>query len=133
MFYSLVILSPSSSRIVHWLAALFRDDLGLPGYMPAKIFHFGMHLFWTVLFLGALAKGYRRGLSPGKWPLFLVTAALFVIVPEMLQFLNPERTPSLTDIILNSGGIFSGIFLHAQLGTTSMWSLSNEPARDAES
>ena len=110
ILYSMDVFNPSQSRVAGSIAQFFMK-LGLPGYTPAKIFHWGVFLVWSPLLAGALEGGYRQRLSAKNLRTCIYGLLIFAATPEVLQYLNPARTPALLDVGINLLGGGTGLVL----------------------
>lgn len=110
IFWSMDITRPSESQWVGTLQKFFVRH-GLPEYTPAKLYHCGSFALWSVLLAGALARGYARNLSRTQVTVALLALAGFAGIPELLQNLNPARTPSWFDVGINLTGGLLGLAL----------------------
>ncbi len=112
LLWSMDIVRPAESQWVGKLQKLF-VHYGLPEWTPAKLYHAGSFALWTVLLSGALACGYLRKLSRSQSYGVIAALLLFAGIPELLQHLNPARTPSWFDVGVNITGGLIGVGMQA--------------------
>lgn len=110
----MVAFVPGESRIPHYLA-MWAQSNGLPLWFPAKAFHVVSYMGFAWLFTGFLAGGYFKWVPAVRWRLFWACTAVWVVLPEIGQFLNTARTPSFFDLGYNLGGVLIGLGIYSSL------------------
>ena len=114
LLWSMDIVRPADSQWVGSLQKIFKR-YGFPESTPAKLYHCGSFALWTILLAGALAKGYAKSLTRTQRIATLGTLLAFAGIPELLQHLNPARTPSWFDVGINITGGLLGLALQVVL------------------
>jgi len=111
MLYSMAVINPSQNPVV-WLLIQFADRLGLPPYLPTKVFHVLSFGIWAALLHAALAGGLLQSLRPLRRKIiFYGLLLIYLALPEALQALNPHRNPSFSDVVINAAGAITAILL----------------------
>jgi hypothetical protein len=103
ILYTMDILKPSEHALYGVITRFFLS-LGLPAYVPQKLYHCGVFFVWSFLLAGALVGDYWRALPPQRLRTCVYSLIAFVAIPEGLQYFNPARSPALLDVGLNLFG-----------------------------
>ena len=109
ILYSMDVFTPSDSRLVGRITQWF-IEMGLPAWMPHKLFHLWAFFMWSFFLAGALAGGYWRLLLPKGLNTCVYSLVAFVAIPEVLQYFNALRTPALLDVAVNLFGGALGLY-----------------------
>jgi len=104
ILYSMDFFKPSESQLVGTIAQWFVEKLNLPPQTPAKLFHWWVYFVWSLLFAGALARGYWRTLSARDLATCVGGLIVFGALTEGLQHFCLGRTPALPDFAYNLFG-----------------------------
>jgi hypothetical protein len=108
ILWSMDVARPSESAWVGSISKAF-VHYGFPEWTPAKLYHFGSFVLWTLLLSGALARGYRVALNGKQIAICLLTLIAFATIPEGLQRFNAARTPAWFDACVNFLGGLMGL------------------------
>jgi hypothetical protein len=106
--YMLLGFNPTTSGTAGWVISLCLR-WRLPTQTPAIAFHFAAFAVWSFLLCGALASGYLRPLSRGRWFAALGVLAALAVITEVLQGLTPNRVVDPLDAGLNILGTLTGM------------------------
>jgi len=118
--YSMDVVVPLESAVIGRVSQWFAE-VGLPEWLPAKIYHWATFAVWAFLLAGALATGYWKPLPDRALWTCAGGILVFAAITEILQSLNATRTPLFSDVCINLFGGATGLCCRALMRRLS-WS-----------
>jgi len=112
IIYSMDIMKPTESTCIVGIKT-WAATHGIEESLPSDLYHICSFLVWGILLTSVAAHGELANLSRRRIVLCAVITLAFAAVAELLQALNPGRTPCCLHGALNAVGGLLGLFCTA--------------------